>query len=84
MGRQEFDEDSIEFAVPTTELLAIDEALDLLARKDPLVAELVKLRYYVGMTMPEAAAAMGLAPRTAERLWTFGRAWLKNELHRLD
>lgn len=84
LGRQEFDEDSIEFAVPTTELLAIDEALDLLARKDPLVAELVKLRYYVGMTMPEAAAAMGLAPRTAERLWTFGRAWLKNELHRLD
>ena len=43
-------------------------------------AELVKLRYFVGMTMQEAAAALGLAPRSAERLWTYARAWLHREI----
>lgn len=82
LQREELDEGSIVLAVPAEELLTVDEALDGLARKDPMVAELVKLRYYVGMSMAEAASAMGLAPRTAERLWTFGRAWLKNEIRR--
>ncbi len=80
LERRELDEAAIILAVPAEELLAVDEALDGLAQKDPLVAQLVTLRYYVGMSMAEAAAAMGLAPRTAERLWTFGRAWLKNEI----
>jgi RNA polymerase sigma factor (TIGR02999 family) len=64
------------------EILAVDEALEELARQDPAVAELIKLRYYVGMSMAEAATALGLAPRTAERLWTFGRAWLRKEIRR--
>src|SRR5262245_31286198 len=72
----------ITLAVPSEELLAVDEALEELCRRDPSVAELVKLRYYVGMSMPEAASALGLAPRTAERLWTYGKAWLRGEIRR--
>ena len=75
-------ETTIVLAVPPEELLAVDEAVDELAKLDAQAAELVKLRYYVGMTMAEAAAALGLAPRTAERLWTFGRAWLRNHIRR--
>lgn len=78
----EISETTIVLAVPPEELLAVDEAVGELAKLDAQAAELVKLRYYVGMTMPEAAAAMGLAPRTAERLWTFGRTWLRNHLRR--
>jgi RNA polymerase sigma factor (TIGR02999 family) len=74
------EETAILLAVPPEELLAVDEALDALAQEDRSVAELVKLRYYVGMSMTEAAAALGLAPRTAERLWTFGRAWLRKRV----
>jgi len=71
-------ENTLVLVVPPEELLAVDEAVEQLDREDPQVAELVKLRYYVGMTMEESAAAMGLAPRTAERLWTYGRAWLRD------
>ena len=77
---EQIDEDSIILVVPCDELLAVDEALDELAGEDPQVAELVKLRYYVGMTMSEAATTLGLAPRTAERLWTFGRTWLRSRI----
>jgi RNA polymerase sigma factor (TIGR02999 family) len=80
LEREELDESSLELAVPADEMLAVDSALDGLSQRDPMVAQLVKLRYYVGMSMPEAAKAMGLSLRTAERLWTFGRAWLKKEI----
>jgi RNA polymerase sigma factor (TIGR02999 family) len=80
LEREELDESSLELAVPAGEMLAIDAALDGLAQQDPVVAQLVKLRYYVGMSMPETAKAMGLSLRTAERLWTFARAWLKKEI----
>ena len=70
-------------AAPSDELLAIDEALDRLAAEDPQAADLVKLRYFVGMTMEEAAAALGLPLRTAERLWTHARAWLRRAIKRL-
>jgi DNA-directed RNA polymerase specialized sigma24 family protein len=56
--------------------------LDTLAKEDPQSAELVKLRYFVGMTMDEAASAMGLATRTAERLWTYARVWLRREIRK--
>ena len=58
----------------------MSEALDKLAAQNKAEAELVKLRYFVGMTMEEAASALGLAPRTAERLWTYARAWLRREI----
>jgi RNA polymerase sigma factor (TIGR02999 family) len=76
----EANETELQLSGPPEELLAVHDALGKLAAEDPSAAELVKLRYFVGLTMPEAAAAMVLAPRTAERLWTFARAWLKREI----
>lgn len=65
---------------PAEELLAIDEALQRFEDQDPRRAELVKLRYFVGMTLDEVADAMGISRATASRHWTFARAWLSNEL----
>ena len=58
------------------DLLALDESLDDLARRFPEAAEVVKLRFFAGMTLPEAADARGLSLRTANRHWAFARAWL--------
>ncbi len=77
---EELRETAIVLSAPPDELLAVHEALDKLASEDPQAAELVKLRYFVGMTMDEAAAAMGQSVRTTERLWTFARAWLSREI----
>jgi RNA polymerase sigma factor (TIGR02999 family) len=65
---------------PDAEMLSVHEALDELARADAEAAELVKLRYFVGMSMPEAAEATGQSLRNAERTWTFARAWLRRAL----
>ncbi len=62
------------------DMLALDEALSKLAAIEPSKAELVKLRFFCGMTMPEAAAAMDVSLATAERYWTFARSWLYAEL----
>lgn len=74
------EESSIVLAAPPDELLAVHEALDKLEQDDPKAADLVKLRYFVGMTMDEAAAALGMAKRTAEGLWTYARVWLHKEI----
>ena len=58
------------------ELLALDDCLELLAQEDHACAELVKLRFFVGLTHEEAAAALGLPRRTADRTWAYDRAWL--------
>jgi RNA polymerase sigma factor (TIGR02999 family) len=58
------------------DLLALDEALDELARQQPLKAELVKLRYFAGLSFEEAAACLDIAPVTAKRYWAVARAWL--------
>ncbi len=58
------------------EVLDVDAALVGLAEADPQAAELVKLRYFAGLTIPEAAAALGIAPRSADFLWAYARAWL--------
>src|SRR5687767_12761372 len=79
---QEFDESALVMTAPADELLAVHEALDTLAAEDPAAAELVKLRYFVGMTMEEAASALDLAPRTAERTWTYARVWLHREIRK--
>jgi RNA polymerase sigma factor (TIGR02999 family) len=77
---EELDESALVLAAPPDELLAVHEALEKLALEDSTAAELVKLRYFVGMTMEEAALALGLAKRTAENLWTYARVWLHREI----
>ena len=62
------------------DLLALDEALDRLEQRDPKSAELVKLRYFAGLTMVQAAEALDIPLRTAERNWTYARTWLHAEL----
>src|SRR5262245_30870048 len=62
------------------DLLAIDEALERLAEHSKPCADLIKLRFFAGLTMEEAAAALGLAERTADRYWAFARAWLYKAL----
>ena len=62
------------------ELLAVDDALETLAREQPRCAELVKLRFYAGLTLEEAATALGVTRRTADRYWAFARAWLYDTL----
>jgi RNA polymerase sigma factor (TIGR02999 family) len=65
---------------PAEELLALDEALDRFAARDPVKAELVKLRYFAGLSEEEAAAALGISRATASRYWTYARAWLIDAL----
>ena len=83
-GRQRLDLDEACPVVqpPSDDVLALDEALTRLAACDPVRAELVKLRFFAGLTMPEAAQALGLSLATAERHWTFVRTWLYAELTR--
>lgn len=62
------------------ELLRVHEALDRLAVEDPVKAELIKLRFFVGLGISESAEVLGLSATTAKRHWTFARAWLRREL----
>ncbi len=77
---EELHESRIELRAPSAEILAVHDALDALAAEDRMAAEVVKLRYFVGMSIPEIADALGMAPRTADRHWAFARAWLKQAI----
>jgi RNA polymerase sigma factor (TIGR02999 family) len=65
-------------------LLALDKALDRLAAIEPRAAEVVKLRYFAGLTIADAAAALGISPRTADNDWAYARAWLVTALRDAD
>jgi RNA polymerase sigma factor (TIGR02999 family) len=80
--RQRVDLDSgcLVSKAPSLDLLALDEALSRLAETEPAKAQLVNLRFFAGLTMPEAAAALGVSLATAERYWTFAKSWLYAEL----
>jgi RNA polymerase sigma factor (TIGR02999 family) len=65
------------------ELLIVNEAIDALARHDARKAELVKQKYFVGLTLEEAADVLGISARTAKRDWVYARTWLYNEVKRL-
>jgi RNA polymerase sigma factor (TIGR02999 family) len=80
--RVRIDLDGLEVAAPERgdDLLALDEALSQLAAADPQAAELVKLRYFAGLTIREAADALGVAPRTADFLWAYARSWLLQKI----
>jgi RNA polymerase sigma factor (sigma-70 family) len=64
-------------------LLLVDEALQLLTREDPEKAELVKLRFYAGLSIEESAQALGVSEKTIQRRWIHARAWLFREIQRL-
>lgn len=64
------------------QILLLDEALTRFAQLRPQAAELVKLRFFSGLTVEDAAAILNLSPRTARRLWVFARAWLRREMER--
>ncbi len=70
-------------AVNTEELILINEAIDNLEAHDSRKADLVKQRYFVGLTIEEAAEVLGISERTAKRDWTYARTWLYNEVSRL-
>ncbi|MBL9114376.1 MAG: sigma-70 family RNA polymerase sigma factor [Verrucomicrobiaceae bacterium] len=75
-----FDEVEIEAPGPEAELLAVDEALHRLAAEEPLIAEVVSLRYFAGLKWSEIADLTGVPERELNRLWEFARAWLKAEI----
>jgi len=81
-GRQRWDLDRLSVADEASpeETLAVDEALERLGQHNKPCADLVRFRFYTGLTMEEAAAALGIAPRTAHRYWAFARAWLYDAL----
>jgi len=79
--QQDADPDDFPVATPRDplEVLAVHEALDRLAQKSPRKAELVKLRFFLGCTIAEAAQVLGIAPATAEEDWTYAKAWLRRQ-----
>ncbi len=74
---EELHESKIVLAAPSAEILAVHEALDALDAEDHVAAEVVKLRYFVGLSIPEIADVLKMAPRSVDRHWAFARAWLK-------
>jgi RNA polymerase sigma factor (TIGR02999 family) len=82
--RLRLDDIDLSVAEPPDDLPALDEALQKLAREDPPCAELVKLRFFAGLTLDEAAAILGIARRSADRYWAFARSWLYDELSKGD
>jgi RNA polymerase sigma factor (TIGR02999 family) len=78
--RQDVEPSQIVAPEDSQDLLALDEALNRLSQQDSLSAELVKLRYFAGLTIPQAAEVLGVSPRKADFLWSFARAWLRREI----
>ena len=82
-GQVRVDIQQLDFASPDADdqLLAVNDALDKLAVQDPIEAELVKLRYFAGLTVEDAAALLDISPRTARNYWAHARTWLYHEIN---
>jgi RNA polymerase sigma factor (TIGR02999 family) len=85
-GRARIDLDKADPAAPESDeqLLALDEALELLAKSDPVKAQLVQLRVFAGLTLKQAAEILGISSATADRYWAYARAWLRVEIAARD
>jgi len=79
--RVDLDEAASIAEAPSDDLLALDDALNKLTAEEPAKAEIVKLRFFAGLTIPEAAKVAGISVATAERYWTYARVWLYCELN---
>lgn len=79
-GREDLDPATLVAPAMSEDLAALDEALTQLAAVDPRAAELVNLRYFGGLTIPESAEVLGISPRTANFLWAYARAWLLRKM----
>lgn len=79
-AREELDDVPVDPPQIHEDLLALDEALNRLKNEDAQAVELVQLRYFAGVSLPEAAKLLGVSPRTADRIWAFARAWLHREI----
>jgi len=80
LERVELEEANLPIAMPTDDLLALDDALEGLAQVDPQAAQLVNLRFFVGLTHAQAAEVIGVSRWTADQDWAFARAWLFHEI----
>jgi RNA polymerase sigma factor (TIGR02999 family) len=80
LDRKELVLGAVPLPVPSEELLAIHESLEKLEATNPQAAQLVKMRYFAGFTIPETAKHMGISPRKANQIWTYARAWLATEI----
>jgi RNA polymerase sigma factor (TIGR02999 family) len=80
-ARRELPADELVAPAVSEDLLALDEALTHLEATDALAAKLVRLRYFAGLTTPQAAEALGVSVRTAERTWAYARSWLMKKIH---
>src|SRR5262249_32393882 len=78
--RVELDDPCLSYAEPMDEVIAIDEALEQLAREDPQAAELVKLRFFAGLSIEDAAEVVGFSRSTPYEHWAYARAWLHRRL----
>jgi RNA polymerase sigma factor (TIGR02999 family) len=83
-GLQKVELDSADIAIgePPEDVIALDEALTKLGEQEPAVADLVKIRYFAGLTLEQAAEVLGVSRRTADRYWAYARAWLYQEITR--
>ena len=82
--RLDLKEIDVAYQMPSDDLLALDEAIEKLQHEDPVKAELVNLRFFAGLTVEQAAEALGISRATADRYWRFARAWLYHEITRRD
>jgi RNA polymerase sigma factor (TIGR02999 family) len=80
LERQDLDALDIEAPAPSEDLLALDEALTRLEAEEPLKAQLVKLRYFAGLSEADAASVLGISRATVQRHWRYAKAWLHSEL----
>jgi RNA polymerase sigma factor (TIGR02999 family) len=80
LHRQSLDDPEIWYEEPPEDVLALDAALNRLASEHPAMAELVKLRYFAGLSIEDTAHALGISPATVKRRWEFARVWLFREI----
>ena len=82
LQRRELDEADLIALPESVDVLALDEAIEKLTASDQVKAELVKLRFFTGLTLEQAAEVLGISRTTADRYWRFARAWLLNEIRK--